>query len=50
MILINLFVGIICDTMAAVGEEEQEEEEGAPTDFVPTLFSAAANATSKQSK
>ena len=51
MIMINLFVGIICDTMAAVGEEEEEEEEGgAPTDFVPALLNAVGNAKYKQSK
>ena len=49
LIMINLFVGIICDTMAAVGEEEQEEEEGVPTDFIPALFSAAVNVKSNQS-
>lgn len=38
MILINLFVGIICDTFAAVGEEEDDEEE------TPGLFPFMANA------
>ena len=51
MIMINLFVGIICDAFAAVGEEgEDEEEDGPPTDFVPALFNAVGNARSKQSK
>ena len=51
MIMINLFVGIICDTMAAVGEEEEGEDEGGPPkDFIPALFNAVGNAKSKQSE
>ena len=52
MIMINLFVGIICDTMAAVGEEEpeDEEEEDGLQDFIPTIVDAVGNVKSKQSE
>ena len=48
MIMINLFVGIICDAYAGVCEEEDTEED--PIDFVPALFSAVENAKSNKRK
>ena len=41
MILINLFVGIICDAFAAAGEDDDEEEDG-PSVF-PFMFNVVTN-------
>ena len=59
MILINLFVGIICDVFAAVDEvrdaeeeerEEQEKAGGGEPSVLPMLFHAITNIRSKEGK
>ena len=46
MIMINLFVGIICDTMAGVAEDEDVVED--EIDVAPVLLNAVINATTNR--